>query len=295
MSACKGGPQAPRDSASAAGQVCPDEVLACDEELSSLDRAPTCDGDDTTDGGYVGFVRGIPLSVEEAEGSAPLSSDGASSSGCPSPLRDNDSGVGARGCHDSVDSVAYSASAKSSTDGNEEEEEEEGAMGDDDGEESETQSKRSTASGSTDEEDAPSANLPRKRAMSSDMDHTDLSESPYPSPSPMDMSRVQASHRSGIFWKLRTPTNNVNSPYFSSGTDSTPASFSRRDPMDVVRNVDTSPPPRWPFSPTGSRPSAGSDTELAARLAKKVAATRRSSRKRSLSSCLLYTSDAADE
>ena len=287
VSACRGDTQAPPNTASGAGQVCPGEALACDEELSYLNKAPIRDGDKTADEGYVSFVRGIPLSVEEAMGSAPLSPGGADSLGSPGPKSDNDNAVGARGCEDSADSLAYSESAKSSTDGNEEKEEEEGEeMGDDDDdeEESETQSKRSTASEGTDEDNVPSSKLPRKRGMSSDMDdHTDLSESPYPSPSsPMDVSRAPtSSHR--IPWKIRTPSNKVSSPY-SPGTDNVPAPVFLGDAMDVVGGVETSPPPRRPFSPTASITSTGSDSELAAYLAKKVAATRRSSRKRWLSS-----------
>lgn len=286
VSACRGDTQAPRDTAIGAGQVCPGEALACDEELSCLDRAPTRDGDKAADGGHVGFVRGVPLSVEEAVGSPPpLSPGGAGSSGCPSPRSDdNSSAVGARGCDDSANSLAYSESAKSSTDGNEEEEEGGGVGSDDDGEESETQSKRSMASGSTDEEDVPSAKLPRKLAMSSDMDdHTDFSESPHPSPSsPMDVSRAQASNH-GILWKLRTPSDKVSSPCSSSGTDYAPDPVFLGDAMDVVGNVETSLPPRQPLSSTGSVPSAGSEAEVAAHLANKGAATRQSSRKRSLS------------
>ncbi|CAM9309482.1 unnamed protein product, partial [Laminaria digitata] len=126
VSACRGDTQAPRDTARGAGQVCLDETLACDEELSSLDRAPIRDGDKAADGSYVGFARGIPLSVEEAVGLvAPLSPGGASDSGCPSPRSDNDSlsGVDAMGCNDSAGSLAYSASAAGSTGGTEREEE----------------------------------------------------------------------------------------------------------------------------------------------------------------------------
>lgn len=294
VSACRGDAQAPRDTAIGAEQVCPGEALACDEELSCLDRAPIRDGDKAADGGHVGFVRGVPLSVEEAMGSAPpLSPGGAGSSGCPSPRSDDSSAVGARGCDDSADSLGYSESAKSSTDGNEEEEEGEEMGGDDDGEESETQSKRSMASESTNEEGVPSAKLPRKLAMSSDMDdHTDLSESPYPSPSsPMDVSRAQASNH-GILWKLRTPADKVSSPYLSSGTDYAPDPVFLGDAMDVVGNVETSLPPRRPLSSTGSVPSAGSEADVAACLAKKVAATRWSSRKRSLSPEKVVVDDA---
>ena len=142
VSGCRGDAQAHRDTPSDVGRARP-EPLACNEELGSLDRAYIRSGDKTADGGYVDFVRGVPLSVEAVD-SAPLSSDGASNSGCPNPRSDTDSAVDSSGCGDSEDSLAYSQSVKSSTDGNKEEEEE---REEDEEEEEEKETKKGTRKG----------------------------------------------------------------------------------------------------------------------------------------------------